>query len=160
MTNLAFDTHKFVKNLSAAGMKTEQAEVLADTYAELLTDRLATKEDLRALKKELNAKIDFQGEQLNARIDSLEERLDDKIDSLEKRLNSKIEAQGEQLNAKIDAQGEQLNAKIDFQGEQLNGKMDSIEERLNRHIEQAQTRTVVRITGLLGFLMLILEFFA
>ena len=33
MTTLAFDTHKFVKELTAAGMKTEQAEVLASSYA-------------------------------------------------------------------------------------------------------------------------------
>lgn len=41
MTTLAFDTHKFVKELTAAGMKTAQAEVLASSYASLLTDRIA-----------------------------------------------------------------------------------------------------------------------
>ena len=42
MASLAFDTHAFVKDLTASGMPTEQAEVLARTYATLLTDRLAT----------------------------------------------------------------------------------------------------------------------
>jgi len=41
MSTLAFDTHKFVKELTGAGMKTEQAEVLASSYAGLLTDRIA-----------------------------------------------------------------------------------------------------------------------
>ena len=59
MTTLAFDTHKFVKELTAAGMKTEQAEVLASSYATLLTDRIATKEDLKALEDRLNARIAY-----------------------------------------------------------------------------------------------------
>ena len=59
MTTLAFDTHKFVKELTAAGMKTEQAEVLASSYATLLTDRIATKDDLKALEDRLNARIAY-----------------------------------------------------------------------------------------------------
>ena len=59
MTTLAFDTHKFVKELTAAGMKTEQAEVLASSYASLLTDRIATKDDLKALEDRLNARIAY-----------------------------------------------------------------------------------------------------
>jgi hypothetical protein len=59
MTTLAFDTHKFVKELTGAGMKTEQAEVLASSYAGLLTDRIATKDDLKALEDRLNARIAY-----------------------------------------------------------------------------------------------------
>lgn len=53
MSNLAFDTHKFVKDLTRNGMPDKQAEVLADHYASLLTDRLATKEDLISLRKDM-----------------------------------------------------------------------------------------------------------
>ena len=59
MTSLAFDTHKFVKKLTAAGMKTVQTEVLASSYASLLTDRIATKDDLKALEYRLNARIAY-----------------------------------------------------------------------------------------------------
>ena len=59
MTTLAFDTHKFVKELTAAGMKTAKAEVLASSYASLLTDRIATKDDLKALEDRLNARIAY-----------------------------------------------------------------------------------------------------
>ena len=59
MSMLAFDTHKFVKELTAAGMKTAQAEVLANSYATLLTDRIATKDDLKALEDRLNARIAY-----------------------------------------------------------------------------------------------------
>ena len=51
MTTLAFDTHKFVKELTAAGMKTAQAEVLASSYASLLTDRIATMVAIRSVRR-------------------------------------------------------------------------------------------------------------
>ena len=54
MTMLAFDTHKFIKDLSGAGMNIEQAEVLADHYTTLLTDRIATKEDVNLLRKDMD----------------------------------------------------------------------------------------------------------
>ena len=50
MANIAFDTHKFVKDLTNTGMATNQAEVLADHYATLLNDRLATKDDIEQLR--------------------------------------------------------------------------------------------------------------
>ena len=57
MSNLAFDTHKFVKDLTANGMPDKQAEVLADHYASLLNDRLATKEDLASLEERIMHKL-------------------------------------------------------------------------------------------------------
>ena len=59
MSSLAFDTHKFVKELTGAGMKAAQAEVLANSYASLLTDRIATKDDLTVLEDRLNARIAY-----------------------------------------------------------------------------------------------------
>ena len=90
---MAFDTHKFVKELTGAGMDVGQAEVLARNYADLLVDRLATKDDLK---------------------------------SLEQRFSDKMEAQ---------------------------------EERLTNLIERSQTRTIITVTGLIGFLILTLEFY-
>lgn len=57
MSNLAFDTHKFVTDLNKAGMETAVAEVLADTYASLMNDRIATKSDLALLEERLNTRI-------------------------------------------------------------------------------------------------------
>ena len=68
MTTLAFDAHKFVKQLTAAGMKTEQAEVLASSYATLLTDRIATKDDLKALETRIDGMLAALEDRLNARI--------------------------------------------------------------------------------------------
>ena len=54
MASLAFDTHKFVTRLTGAGMSAEQAAVLAETYAALITDRLATRDDVAALREEMS----------------------------------------------------------------------------------------------------------
>ena len=58
MSNLAFDTHQFVLDLTKAKMPESQAEALARHYANLLNDRLATKDDLilqgLAFKEDMN----------------------------------------------------------------------------------------------------------
>ena len=55
MNAITFDTHRFVKKLTAAGMPEAQAEVLAEQQRDLIEDKLATKRDLHEL--ELRLKI-------------------------------------------------------------------------------------------------------
>ena len=93
MSNLAFDTYKFVKDLTKSGMPDKQAEVLADHYARLLDDRLATKDDLAAL----DAKIATSEQNLRTEIAALDSRLttevaalDAKITTLEDRMMASI----------------------------------------------------------------------
>ena len=50
MDAIAFDTHRFVKRLTEAGMPEAQAEILADEQARVIDERLATKQDIEALK--------------------------------------------------------------------------------------------------------------
>lgn len=52
-------------------MAVEQAEVLAATYATLLTEQVATKADIRALQKEITG--------LRTEMTGLEERMDLKL---------------------------------------------------------------------------------
>ena len=84
MSNLAFDTHKFVKDLTRNGMPDKQAEVLADHYASLLTDRLATKEDLFGLRKELKGDINTIRSELKGDIGGLRKELKGDIEALRK----------------------------------------------------------------------------
>ena len=61
MSVVLFDTHAFVKRLTAVGMPEAQAEVLADEQARLIDERLATKADiagLAATMDSLAAKLD------------------------------------------------------------------------------------------------------
>ena len=68
-------------------MKVPQAEVLAQTYADLMTDRLATKDDIALLQKNIAASED----RLIARIEASEGRLIARIKASEDRLNVRIE---------------------------------------------------------------------
>ena len=54
---IAFDTHQFVKHLTAHGFTEEQAEVLATEQVHLLNSNLATKADIEALRQATKADI-------------------------------------------------------------------------------------------------------
>ena len=54
---IAFDTHRFVKRLTGAGMDERQAEVLADEQVALLNANLATKAELADVEANLAARI-------------------------------------------------------------------------------------------------------
>lgn len=53
MATIAFDTLAYVKKLKAAGVPEEQAEVQAEAFAEIIEERLATKQDLKELELRL-----------------------------------------------------------------------------------------------------------
>ena len=67
MSNVVFNTHSFVKRLTEVGMPAEQAEVLADSYATLIDEKLATKRDLKELA--LATKRDLKELELRLRHD-------------------------------------------------------------------------------------------
>ncbi len=50
---IAFDTLAYVKKLKAVGVPEEQAEVQAETFTEIIEERLATKQDILALKRDI-----------------------------------------------------------------------------------------------------------
>ena len=79
---IAFDTHRFVKRLTGAGMDERQAEVLADEQVGLLNANLATKAELAAVEANLQAKIT----QVEASIAEAEGRLGEKIATVEANL--------------------------------------------------------------------------
>ena len=82
MSALAFDTHKFVKDLTKAGMSDSQAEVLANHYASLLNDRLATKDDLELLHKDIAV--------LRKDMETLRAEVKSDINHLAERLNHRM----------------------------------------------------------------------
>ena len=50
---IAFDTHRFVKNLTANGFTEQQAEALAEEQVQLLEGNLATRSDIAAIRTDL-----------------------------------------------------------------------------------------------------------
>ena len=57
MSTLTFDTHKFIKRLTEAGMPLGQAEALAEEQAKPIDERLATKDDLKMMELRLTMKL-------------------------------------------------------------------------------------------------------
>ena len=53
MATLAFDTLAYAKKLKAAGVPEQQAEVQAEAFAEILDERLATKQDIELLRRDM-----------------------------------------------------------------------------------------------------------
>jgi len=56
MSSLVFDTHNFVKKLTKTGMPEAQAEILASEHANLIANRLATKQDIALIEKNIEIK--------------------------------------------------------------------------------------------------------
>lgn len=86
MSTIRFDTHTFVKHLTQAGMPIAQAEVLADSQARLIDDKLTTKHDLNELGSGLTRDIKELGTRLSHDLKALETRLSHDIKELDTRL--------------------------------------------------------------------------
>jgi uncharacterized coiled-coil protein SlyX len=97
MSELAIDTHRFIKKLMENGFTEAQAETLADTQMAFLESRLATKDELLATKNELSAEIAA----VHARIDKLEAHVDSRIDKLEANMNARFAAQESQFRVML-----------------------------------------------------------
>ena len=54
---IAFDTLAYANKLKAAGVPQQQAEVHAETFAEIIEERLATKQDIKELEYRLTIRI-------------------------------------------------------------------------------------------------------
>ena len=54
---IVFDSHRFVRNLTASGFTERQAEALANEQVQLLNGNLATKTDLTSVQTNLEAKL-------------------------------------------------------------------------------------------------------
>ena len=67
---IAFDSHRFVKKLTACGFTEKQAEGLAEEQIRLLDGNLATRADLERVKGELQAEIQVRTRQVNANLET------------------------------------------------------------------------------------------
>ena len=57
MASITFDTLAYVKRLKAAGVPEAQAEIQAETFAEIIDEKVATKQDLAILEANVITKI-------------------------------------------------------------------------------------------------------
>ena len=103
---IAFDTHKFVKNLTESGFTEQQAEALAKEQVQLLNSNLATKVDILALKAALEAKIEAvkaEVEKVKAGVETVKAELEAKLEAVKLGLQADIQAIQLGLQADIQA---------------------------------------------------------
>ena len=79
---IAFDTLAYAKKLIAAGVPAQQAEVQAEAIAEIIEDRLSTKQDLKELEvalkqdlKELEVALKYDILDLKRDMKEMEQRI-------------------------------------------------------------------------------------
>ena len=54
---ITFDTLAYAKKLMAAGFTQQQAEVQAETFAEIINEQIGTKQDLKEMELRIKADI-------------------------------------------------------------------------------------------------------
>ena len=149
MATLAFDTHAFVKDLTASGMPTEQAEVLARTYATLLTDRLATKDDIvcDATLPRWMTLIAAQDEKFTGMIAAQDEKFSGMIAAMDEKFELGM-MKGS--FAAIEERFAAVDEKFAAQDERFDIKLAALEDRLNARITYSQLATIIILTAVMG----------
>jgi hypothetical protein len=68
---IVFDTLRYANKLKAAGVPEKQAEIQAETLAEIIDENLATKHDIELIRRDIK-ELELK---LEAKINSLETKL-------------------------------------------------------------------------------------
>ena len=104
MAHFAFDTHKYVKRLTAVGMPEKQAEVIADEQRSLIDDQLATKQDIAATRrdiKELEATTKQDSAEIRREIKELEAATRRDIEELRAEVKRDIKESEQRLTIRL-----------------------------------------------------------
>ncbi|MBF0414469.1 MAG: DUF1640 domain-containing protein [Magnetococcales bacterium] len=128
-TTIAFDTHAYVKKLRDAGVDEHQAEIQAEAILALVEERLATKQDMHALQRDLaDVEADLKRDLAEIRKDM-----------------GTIEA-----NLKQDLANMESNLRKDMASIESNLKRDikELESNLKRDIKELDTKTETRFKEL------------
>jgi len=90
---LVFDSHSFVKRLTAAGMPEPQAEALAGEHTRWFDNVLATKADLAPLAKTVELReVELRLTEAHLRLEARFEASELRLAAMEPRLEARIEA--------------------------------------------------------------------
>ena len=145
-----FDSHRFVKRLTMAGLSEEVAEILADEHTRLIVPGdVATRADLEAL----GARLDSVSAQLATKanadaLDSIAAQLatkanSDALDSVRAEMATKADV--EALGARLDSVSAQLATKADADAlDSIRAEM-ATKEDLRREIAACEARMEQRL---------------
>ena len=116
---ITFDTHRFVKHLTASGFTEAQAEALAEEQVHLLNSNLATRDGLEGARSELEVKMEQVKSELELKIEQVRSELDVKIEQARSELEGKIEQARSELELKIEQVKSELEVKIEKVGAEV-----------------------------------------
>ena len=151
----AFDTHDFVKRLTEVGMPEAQAEILAEEQSRLIKERLATKQDLKAMEvaimelkrdiKELEDRLKRDMMELKRDLRELEDRLKRDMMGLKRDLK---EAEG---GLKRDLKEAEGGLKRDLKEAEGGLKRDlrEAEDRLRRDLKEMEQKLTIKLGGIM-----------
>ena len=124
---IAFDSHRFVKNLTSSGFTEAQAEALADEQAHLLDSNLATKADILAVKADIR-EVRAEIREVRAEIREVKSELELKIEQVRADLEVRIE----QVRADLEVKIEQVRADLEVKIERVGGEVQKARVGLSR----------------------------
>ena len=115
MTAVAFDTHKFIKELRGSGLPEGQAEALQRAFSEAIGANLATKIDIERIEHKIEShrqenkgdierlenKIDSDIKDLKHDIESFRKETKNDIESLRKETKSDIERSEQRITIRL-----------------------------------------------------------
>ena len=134
---LAFNTHKFVKDLTEAGFTERQAEVLADEQINLLNNNLATGTDIATVKSGLEKQIGDLKIDLEKRFNEQEKHISEVKSGLEKQIGDlKIEQE-----KRFNEQEKRFN--------ELETQIGEVKSELKTNIFELETRLLKWMVGLM-----------
>ena len=127
-----FDSYAYVRRLRDAGMDEQQAAIQAETFMALAEDRLATKQDIAELKRDIEASIAELKRDIEASKADIEA--------------SKAELKRDIAESNVRIALVEANLKRDLAS--LDGKVETTKESLRKEIEVAKNETIKWMVGL------------
>ena len=112
------------------------------TYGILLTDRLATKDDIALLRRDIAA----MDEKFTGMIAAQDEKFTGIIAAQDEKFTSMIAAQ----NRKFEAEFVSIRGEIAAMDERFDIKLAALEDRLNARITYSQLATIIILTAVMG----------
>ena len=103
MATFVFDTHRAVKDLEEAGFPEAQAEALVEIVGLAVGENAATKGDLDAMERRLEAEFTAQGNPRDDRFTAFEQRMDDRFTAFEQRMEARFTAFEQRMEARFTA---------------------------------------------------------
>ena len=150
MTAVAFDTHKFIKELKNSGLPEGQAEALQHAFSEAIGANLATKDDIKDIK--------FDIERLEHKIDSHRQETKSDIDSYRQETKSDIDSYRQETKSNI----ERLEHKVKSDIERREHQMKILTHETKGDIERSEQRVTIRLGSIMvigiGVLAAVIKF--